>query len=82
MDGTAILIAVAIGVLLGATSSLVTRTLGVWVGVGVGVAFVIGGLSLLAVVDLGAVVTAMLAFAVTAAIFDPRSGAAKSHRTA
>ncbi len=36
-------------------------------------ALVIVGLSSLAVLDLGVVVAGMLAFAVTAAVFDPRS---------
>lgn len=75
MEGAAILIGVALGVLLGATSSLVTRRMGVWQGVAVAVIFCIVALSLLAVVDLGTVLAAMLAFTVTAAIFDPRSGA-------
>ncbi|MDZ5662360.1 hypothetical protein SFC79_11345 [Nocardioides sp. S-58] len=70
--GTTFLIAVIIGVLGGAASSLVTRRLGVAPGVGLAVVFTIGALALLAVVDLGLVITAMLAFAVTAAIFDPR----------
>jgi len=73
LDGTTILIAAAIGVLLGAASSLVTRRMGVRPGVAFAVAFAVVALSLLAVVDLGGVLTAMLAFAATAAIFDPRS---------
>jgi hypothetical protein len=75
MEGTAILIAVALGVLLGATSSVVTRRMGVRQGVAVAVTFCLVALLLLTVVDLGTVLTAMLAFSVTAAIFDPRSGA-------
>jgi hypothetical protein len=75
MDGAGILIAAALGVLLGATSSLVTHRMGVPQGIAVAVVFCIVALSLLAVVDLGAVLTAMLAFTVTAAIFDPPTGA-------
>lgn len=74
MDATLILIAVAIGALVGGASSLVTRRVGVPAGVVLAVVFVGVGLALLTVVEIGAVLAAMLAFAVTAAIFDPRPG--------
>nr|WP_300053562.1 hypothetical protein [uncultured Nocardioides sp.] len=78
--GTTFMIAVIIGVVFGAASSLATRKLGVWTGVGLAVGFTVFALALLAVVDLGVVVTAMIAFAVTAAIFDPRPEKAQPER--
>lgn len=74
MDGTAFLIAVAIGALLGAAASVITRRVGAWQSIVFALAFVIAGLSLITVVGLGPVLTAMMAFSVTGAIFDPRPG--------
>lgn len=73
MDATMYLIAVVAGVALGGASSVVTRKLGMWPGVAFAAVFVIAGLALSTVLDLGVVLSAMLAFAVTASLFDPRS---------
>lgn len=74
MDGTAFLIAVAIGALLGAAASAITRRMGAWQSFVFAPAFVIAGLSLMTVVGLGPVLPAMMAFTISGAIFDPRPG--------
>jgi hypothetical protein len=66
------LLAVALGVLVGGVSSLVTRRFGVTSGVLVAIAFIIAAWTVLFLTDdVTAPLSAMLTFAVTAAIFDP-----------
>lgn len=72
MDPVTLVVAVTLGVLLGAASSVVTRRAGTWPGVAFSAVAAGVGLALFTVLDFGPVLAAMLAFAVTAAIGDPR----------
>lgn len=72
--GTTLLVCIGVGLLLGAGSSVVTRRIGTWAGIVVGIVAAALGLAVIAMAGelLLPVVASMLAFSVVASLLDPR----------